>query len=267
MPDRDSTSQTGRIMPGFKPVLELLQNEPQRICRIYMDKALRRESQISSLCHKKGVPIEKVDALFLDSICRQNGDRRVSHQGLAAELSEARLADVDELLAMAPSSPLPLIIALDQVKDPGNLGAICRTAYALGCAGIITPKRNSASLGPAAYKSSAGALEKMPFAIAGNLAHALDRAEENDFVIYGTACGDPNRYGPGGHIQINAFECQWRFPAILALGGENNGLRPGIAKRCSCFVHIPLARNFDSLNVAQAGAIILGLCAAFLNKC
>ena len=156
------------------------------------------------------------------------------------------------LRVLLPFVAVPLVVALDQVQDPGNVGTLCRTLYALGGAGVILPRHNSAYLGPAAHRAAAGALERLPVARVTNLAHALDEAEEAGFSIYGAGCGPD---------AADAFEHAMQLPAVLVLGNEDKGLRPGVAKRCGRMLRIPLARKFDSLNVAQAGAILLGLAA------
>ena len=139
------------------------------------------------------------------------------------------------------------------------MGTLCRTLYALGGAGLLLPRHNSAYLGPAARRAAAGALEHLPVAQVTNLAHALDSAEEAGLTIYG-AGGSP---GPNS---LNAFADNMRLPAVLVLGNEDKGLRPGVAKRCAHMLRIPLARPFDSLNVAQAGAVLLGLAAAARSR-
>lgn len=245
----------GKILPGIKPALELLAREPWRIAKIYCKKnmAPTNARKLICLCRKGGVRLEMADACHLDEICaRGASDRRISHQGVITILSEASFITLSALLMQAATAPLPLIVALDQVKDPGNAGAICRTAYALGCAGLLLPKHNSASLGAAAARSSAGALARLPICEAANLARALDDAEAADFAIYGASTHADS---------LNAFAMQWRLPAILALGGEKAGIRPGVAKRCQHMIKIPFLRQFDSLNVAQAGGILISLCA------
>ena len=156
-------------------------------------------------------------------------------------------------------APLPLLLALDQVQDPGNVGTLCRTLYALGGAGLLLPRHNSAYLGPAARRAAAGALEHLPVAQVTNLAHALDSAEEAGLTIYGAG-------GAPGHNSLDAFADGMRLPAVLVLGNEDKGLRPGVAKRCAHMLRIPLARPFDSLNVAQAGAVLLGLAASARSR-
>lgn len=256
---RENKCAGGEILPGLKPVLELLKQRPDRVARVYCRGEARMAAEVDKLCRANNIPLETVDLSFLDALCGSRG-RRVAHQGIAALVRPRPLPGLAQLLDMAPAAPLPLVIALDQVKDPGNLGAIARTAHALGCAGLLLPAHNSASIGPGAHKASAGALDKLAISIVANLGHALDEAEERDFRIYGAASS------PAGERGRNAFGLDWRLPAVLALGGEERGLRDSIAKRCSQLVTIPLARQFDSLNVAQACAILLGLCAARFNR-
>lgn len=249
------------MLPGIKPVLELLTENPDKIVKILCKKNARGRDlhAIDSLAHKYGISIEEVKPETLDRLC--SGNVSISHQGVIAILCRAKILEFPKLLALAPSSPLPLLLALDQVRDQGNLGAIARTAYALGCAGICLTRHDTASPGPGAYRASAGALEKISLSIVANLGKALDIAEENGFTIYG---GISEKDCPANLALEKAWNMKWDFPAVLALGSENKGLRPGIIKRCSKFVTIPFARNFDSLNIAQAGAILVSQAAASL---
>lgn len=250
MPD-----QNGDFLPGLKPVVEMLRVTPERIARIYIKKNWRAPSQFQELAARNSVPIEFRPAAFLDKLCGQSpGD--VSHQGVVALVSRANFLNLADLLALTPKAPLPLLIALDHVQDPGNLGTLARTAYALGCAGMLLPKHNSASLGPGALKSSAGALTHLPVCVVANIGRALDKAEEAGLTIYGA--GNQGQ----GIRSANAFTFNWQLPAALVLGGECKGIRPAVAKRCSTMLAIPLERKFDSLNVSQAGAILIAFCAA-----
>lgn len=242
------------VLPGLKPVLEILSSDPARVSKVYCLKSLRLREKAAALCQSAGIPIEYCDSETLDSLAK-GSDHKSAHQGLAALLTGANLVSEAELFRSASSAPLPLILALDQVQDPGNLGALCRTAYALGAAGLLLPKHDSASLGPAAFKASMGSLAVMPIAIAVNLSRALDLAEEEGLLICGA--------GMGTDKAESAFTCDWSFPAILVLGNEQKGVRPGVAKRCARDIAIPFQRPFDSLNIAQAGAVLLGLCARY----
>lgn len=260
-------ADAGLLLPGLKPVLELLAETPQRISQVYCRKGLNSADadELRRLCQKHHIRCAAVEGAFLDRLCGRSRSGRpgLAHQGVAARLAAAEFSSLEQVLACVQQAPLPLLLALDQVQDPGNVGALCRTLYALGGAGLIVPRHNSAYLGPAARRTAAGALERLAVAQATNLGHALDSAEEAGLAIYGTGLKPaPNVQGRSAPLCENAFATQLRLPAVLVLGNEDKGLRPSIVKRCRTLLHIPLARDFDSLNVAQAGAILMGLAAA-----
>lgn len=248
------------LLPGMKPVLELLAATPGRVSQVFCRKGLNSPDagEIRRLCRVHGIRCSTVEAAALDRLCGARRGRGVSHQGVAARLAATGFISLPELLRAVAEAPLPLLLALDQVQDPGNVGTLCRTLYALGGAGLLLPRHNSAYLGPAARRTAAGALERLPVAQVTNLAHALDSAEEAGLAVYGSGCGT----GTGDAPCVDAFATPLRLPAVLVLGNEDKGLRPGVAKRCGAFLRIPFAREFDSLNVAQAGAILVGLAAA-----
>ncbi len=244
------------LLPGLKPVQELLLNAPDQILKIHVRQNLT--PSILKLAKSKSIPLNPVDSKALDQLCReQKRGAPISHQGIVAEIRGPNFVQLNELLAITPTAPLPLVLALDQVQDPGNLGSIARSGWGLGCAGLLLPEHNSAAPGPAAFRTSAGALTLLPICEVTNLARALDSAAEQGFAIY---CATGSRNGE------NAFNLDWRFPAILVLGNEARGVRPGVAKRCETCVSIPLARCFDSLNVAQAGAILAACCLASFSR-
>ncbi len=236
------------LLCGIKPVLEMLKTDPQKIDTLYLKKGMnnKESNAILEFCRKNGIRFSLVDQLTLNRLAN------VQHQGVIARIQQIAFIDLPILLQNALNSPRPLLIALDQVQDPSNVGTLARTVYALGFAGLILPKHNSAYLGEGAKKAAAGALDYVALAQVTNLGHALDSAEEAGFTIIGTGMG-PN--------SLNAFTQELPFPSVLVLGNEGKGMRPTITKRCGCTVSIPMHNNFNSLNVAQAGAIILGLAA------
>ena len=215
-----------------------------------VEEALRHGAQLVSLAVSAGVTLPQ--GLAPDVRCV------TVPKDVMTSVSSMRTPQGMLAVCRMPDTALPEVLAgqryvvLDGVQDPGNVGTLCRTLYALGGAGVILPRHNSAYLGPAAHRAAAGALERLPVARVTNLAHALDEAEEAGFSIYGAGCGPD---------AADAFEHAMQLPAVLVLGNEDKGLRPGVAKRCGRMLRIPLARKFDSLNVAQAGAILLGLAA------
>lgn len=243
----------GFVLPGLKPVLELLRADPQRVDTVFIKKGRRDAGtdEIIDLCRASGVRFALVDDAAL---------RRVytgPSQGVLARLFEAGFKSLEDVALAAQSSPLPLILALDQVLDPGNAGTLIRTLYALGGAGLVVPKHQSAYLGAGAAKSAAGAMQRLPIAKVTNLAQALDKLADEGFSIYGAAAGEGAQ---------NVYSFKPDFPAVLVLGSEEEGIRPGIAKRCQGMLEVPLCRNFDSINVAQAGAIIMGFMGASLIR-
>lgn len=233
------------ILPGIKPVLELLDSDPARIDTVLIRRG-RRSADTDTLmdkCRLNHVRFNLVDGPALEKLYTG------AHQGVVARLYAAGYIEVDKMLAKAMDAPLPIIIALDQVQDPGNAGTLARSLYALGGAGLIVPRHNAAYLGASAQRAAAGALEKLPVARVTNLARALDEAIEAGFTIYGAMLGDES---------VNAFATKLHTPCVLVLGNEDKGIRPNVAKRCDRLLHIPMLRDFDSLNVAQAGALLLG---------
>ena len=256
------------LLPGVKPVLELLQSAPERVDAVFLRKG-RHGNEMSAIvdaCRAAGVRFSLLDPPSFSRIYSGHS------QGVVARLFEAGFVELDDLLSSVMDAPLPLVLVLDQVQDPGNAGALARTLYALGGAGLIAPRHNGVYLGAAASKTAAGALERLPVAKAANLGQAVDSAKKLGFTIYGAAAaGSPAKVVPPreqsadarkGHPMpllpvLDAYNASFRLPALLILGSEENGIRPGLEKRCDFLVAIPMLRDFDSLNVAQAGGIIV----------
>ncbi|MDR2695187.1 MAG: RNA methyltransferase [Deltaproteobacteria bacterium] len=233
------------VLPGVKAVLELLEREPARIDMLFLRKGLRspESAHMLDLCRSVSVRFSLVESRVLDALCR--GAR---HQGVAARLLGKAGVSLDELLTAAHSARLPLILALDRIQDTGNAGVLARSLHALGGAGLIVPRHNSAYLGQGAMRASAGALNALPVCKAANLGRALEEAREAGIRVYGA----------GLHTgSANALTAKVLTPAVLVLGNEENGIRPGVAKHCDELLHIPMRPGVDSLNVAQAGAMLL----------
>jgi 23S rRNA (guanosine2251-2'-O)-methyltransferase len=166
-----------------------------------------------------------------------------AHQGVCAEVSPYPYADAAELLAAAD----PFIVALDEVTDPQNLGAVIRTAECAGVTGVVIPERRSAEVTGAVAKASAGAVEHLPVARVRNLADFLGEAKEAGCWTYGAAAAARTRYdGP-----------DYTGGVVLVLGAEGRGLRPRVAGACDELVSLPLLGRIDSLNVSAAGAVLM----------
>lgn len=165
------------------------------------------------------------------------------HQGVVAEVDPYPYADPASLLG----GETALVVALDQVQDPRNLGAICRSAEAAGAAGVVIPARRAANITPAAAKASAGAVEHLPIARTRNLADWLADAKRAGAWVYGARADAPTRY--------DAVDLRER--TVLVLGGEGKGIRPRVTAACDALVSIPQAGRLESLNVGAAAAVLL----------
>jgi 23S rRNA (guanosine2251-2'-O)-methyltransferase len=177
-----------------------------------------------------------------DEIERRCGSS--SHQGLCAEAGGYHYAGADELLAKES----PLLVALDQVQDPQNLGSICRTAECAGVAGVVIPERRAAEVTPAVCKASAGAVEHLKVARVRNIADFLADASKAGCWCYGASgqalvAYDAPDYGEGG--------------VVLVLGSEGEGLRPRVAAACDELIALPLLGAIESLGVSAAAAAVL----------
>jgi 23S rRNA (guanosine2251-2'-O)-methyltransferase len=165
------------------------------------------------------------------------------HQGVVAEVDPYPYADPDFLLEADDA----LVVALDQIQDPHNLGAVCRAAEVAGAAGVVIPERRAASVTPAVCKASAGAVEHLSVARVRNLADWLGEGKAREAWVYGAAAEAERAY----------TDVDWSGRAVLVLGSEGSGLRPRVAETCDELVSIPVAGSIGSLNASVAAAVIL----------
>jgi 23S rRNA (guanosine2251-2'-O)-methyltransferase len=167
----------------------------------------------------------------------------VAHQGRCAQAPPYPYVDAAELLKV----PDALIVALDEVQDPQNLGAIVRTAECAGATGVVVPERRAVEVTPSVCKASAGAVEHLPIAQVRNLADFLGEAKEAGAWCYGATADAPMSY----------LEPDYKGKVVLVLGAEGRGLRPRVAKACDALIALPLHGRIDSLNVSAAAAVLL----------
>jgi 23S rRNA (guanosine2251-2'-O)-methyltransferase len=221
------------IVYGRNAVREALRG-PRSVARVWAVAGVAREPWLASA----GVPATVVSA---DEVAQRSGSD--GHQGVCAEVAPFRYADAGALLAL----PAPLIVALDQVQDPQNLGAICRSAECAGAAGVVLPERRSAEVTPAVCKASAGAVEQLPVARVRNLADFLADAK-----TAGLWC-----YGADAAASIDYRRLDWTGGVVLVLGSEGRGLRARVAGTCDALVSLPLRGRIESLNVSAAAAVLV----------
>jgi 23S rRNA (guanosine2251-2'-O)-methyltransferase len=226
------------IVYGRNAVHEAIRG-PRTVLQIWVTRSAAREPWLAVA----GVDVSEVGG---DEIARRAESE--GHQGICAEVSSFNYADVNELLAL----PSPLLVALDQVQDPQNLGAICRSAECAGAAGLIFPERRAAEVTPAVCKASAGAVEHLPIAQVRNLADFLADAKKLDFWCYGA----------DGAGDLDYRTVDFSGPVVLVMGSEGSGIRPRVAAACDGLVSLPLRGKIESLSVGAAAAVLLYAAAA-----
>ena len=183
----------------------------------------------------------KVSIVSPDEITERAGSD--AHQGVAALVDPYPYADAAALLA----TDSPLLVALDEVTDPQNLGAVARTAEVAGATGVIIPERRSAEVTPAVCKASAGAVEHLAIARVRNLADFLAEAKAAGCWVYGAAAGAKTRYD----------QPDYTGGVVAVLGAEGKGLRPRVASMCDDLVSLPQKGRVESLNVSATAAVLL----------
>lgn len=245
LPERDALPREaaeGAIF-GRNAVRELLASE-RDIDKIYV-QAGEREGSIRVLIAEAAqakIPIREVEKQKLDLLAGGG-----AHQGIVAFAAERSYSSVDELLAYAAErGEAPFLILCDGIEDPGNLGAVIRSAECLGAHGVIIPKRRAASLSATVAKASAGAIEHMRVARVANLASAISELKEKGVWIYGTDMGG------------SAYdETDFHGAVALVLGSEGYGMSRLVREKCDFTVSIPMCGHIDSMNVSAAGAIVM----------
>ena len=221
-----------QVLYGRNPVREALRAGRRPVHAIYATAGAAKEPWLA------GARVEVVAAEQVAARCGSDG-----HQGICAEAGPFPYAAPADLLAREN----PLLVALDEVQDPQNLGAIARTAECAGAHGLVLPERRSAEVTPAAAKASAGAVEHLPIARVRNLADFLADAKQAGCWCYGAEGSSRTRYD----------QPDYTGGVVLVMGAEGKGLRPRVASSCDALVSIPLGGRIDSLNVSAATAIIL----------
>jgi 23S rRNA (guanosine2251-2'-O)-methyltransferase len=230
---RDPERGGAQVLYGRNAVREALRG-PRAVRRIWASERAASEPWLAS-----GPPVTVVrDPRELEQRCGS-----ADHQGVCAEVAPYRYADADALLA----APDALVVALDEIQDPQNLGAICRTAECAGATGVVLPERRSAEVTPAVCKASAGAVEHLAISRVRNLADFLLEAREAGAWSYGADGGAPRAYTAP----------DYRGRVVLVMGSEGKGLRPRVAGSCDELVALPLHGRIGSLNVNAAAAALL----------
>jgi len=228
------------IIYGINPVLEALRSGKVRRIRV-APRADQRVAEALALARQKNVGVERVDAATIDRAAHGG-----VHQGIVAELEPPRDHSLRELVEAArPSSPL--LVVLDGIEDPHNVGAIVRSVDAAGAHGIVRQARHAASLEGIAAKASAGAVALVRIATEVNIARAIDELKTLGVWTVGLA----------GDATESYDAVDFTLPTAIVLGSEGSGLRRLVRERCDRIVRIPMHGSVESLNVSVAAGVVL----------
>ena len=244
-PGRSRRGQTKTVVAGRRPVAELLKNQEQEIERLLVAERLVKSQQgqaiqwLLSDANRRQIPVESVPTENLDQLSSS------PHQGVVAFVRTSAYLSVETLLSQA--GPTPLLVILDSVQDPHNLGAIIRTAEASNADGVIIPERRSASLTTGAFKSSAGGVAHLPVARVKNLVRTIEWLQSKHIWVVGADLTGDQLY----------TQSDFRQPICIVLGGEGDGLRRLTRERCDFCVRIPMLGKIESLNVSVAAGVLL----------
>jgi len=238
------SSRPTELVYGMHTVGALLRRHPERVVRVYLqqDRADARAGEIEQLARSAGSRIERVDTAHL---LARLGD--VVHQGVVAEIHPLAPWREEQLLSALAAQPDPLLLALDGVQDPHNLGACLRTADACGVLAVIVPRDRAAQLNATARKIASGAAEATPVVTVTNLSRILTLLKQAGLWIVGADAAAPQ---PASAVDLCG-------PRVLVLGAEGRGLRTLTRRQCDWLVSLPCLGAVESLNVSVAAGMLL----------
>lgn len=238
LPPRD------QMVMGIHAIRELLSHAPNRILRIYTIKpAGDRKSDVLNACLEKKIPITFCSLAELTKMAGSD-----SHQSFVAHVKGRAFWDVKEFFASIEEKERSLVLMVDQIFDPQNFGALIRSAECLGADAIIWSKNRGSDLTPTAAKASSGASEILPLIRVSNLAETLEAFKKEGFEIVASLLNPKAQ-------SLSTF--QFAPKTLIIVGSEGEGIQPLLQKKADHLVYIPMSGKIESLNVAQAAAILL----------
>ena len=243
-PDKvhERTPGTQAVTFGVLPVLEALRANARRIDKIAVAENARekRLHELLELARASGIRVDRVGRETIEKFVEPSAN----HQGVIAFAAAADYVPVDDILDASSS---PLLVILDGVEDPRNLGAVLRAVECAGADGVIIPERRAAGLTDTVAKSSAGAIEYVKVAKTTNLNRLIEDLKRRNIWVVGTS----------GEASTDYTDWDWRQPSALVLGAEGSGLHRLVAENCDALVKIPMYGKIESLNVSVAAGVIL----------
>lgn len=232
-----------RTLYGINPVMEQLRTRPDEIDKLFIAQGSKLAPELIELAKAAGVRIEPLPRDKLAAMAEGG-----VHQGVVCRVPEFKYAELSQLLAKETDGRPSLVVVLDGIQDPQNLGAIARSALAFGATGLVIPKDRAVGVTGVAMKSAVGALSHLPVARVTNVSRALDELKEAGFWT-AAAVLDGDRDLPQADLS---------GPMALVIGAEGEGVRQGVAKSCDFRIRIPMHdQKVGSLNASAAGAVLL----------
>lgn len=231
------------LVIGRNAVIEALRTG-QQLDRIYLDTRAAGEdiSEIKRLAAQNGVPVNYVPAVKLNSFNVSN------HDGCVAQIAKVQYQNLQDVISMViENGEAPLLLILDGITDIRNIGGIARTALCCGVHAIIIPDKGVGALNEDAILTSAGALETIPVCRVSSLMKAVDELHLNGIKVFASEMT----------AEKNVADCNYKEPCAIVMGSEEKGIYPALMKICDEKIKIPMAGDFDSLNVSVATGIIL----------
>ncbi len=235
---------TTEYLYGINVAREVLKAKRRKVHKAFIARSEKNPAfrEVLSLLEEEKIAVEEVEKSRLEKLCLNP-----QHQGIVLKTDSYPYIPFEELLKKIDSSKPQLFLALDQIQDPHNVGALLRSAEGVGVSGVLIPERDSALINPTVLKTSSGAAEYLQISLVKNLARALEELKENRFWIYGAE----------GSARDTYAVCDYAPQSVLVMGSEGTGLRRLVKEKCDVLVSIPLAGKLDSLNVSAAGAVLL----------
>ena len=226
------------IIYGKNPVIEAIR--ARKVVKVFIVNNFS-DQKISSLIKENRLAVSMISPNEMDKMC--DG----VHQGIAAELKPYQTVGLEEIIAKAKKKEKKIIVMLDNISDPHNLGAILRSADVFEASGIILPKHNSVTLNATVAKTSAGAINYVPVAVVNNLNQAIKTLKEEGYWVVST----------DGSANIDYSSLKYDFPVVVVIGSEGKGVSPLVLKNSDYIVKIPQFGHVNSLNASVAAGILL----------
>lgn len=238
-------SQKYTLIMGCHALEGVLKHSPERMVTVYhlplSNKSHDRKQKLVHELHQREIPLKISSKKELDQLCGSE-----SHQGIIAFLKKRDLVDVSDFIQTNQSQ---LVVAIDSIVDPHNLGAILRACECFGVGLVLWSKNRGAPLSATVTKTSSSATEFVPISIVSNLSTTLDKFQNAGYELIGAQVG---------HRSVNLYDYTFPKLSVLVLGSEGEGIRPLLQSKLDQSIYIPMHGKIDSLNVSQAAAVCIG---------